>query len=178
MGGHLAVYPIFIIMFRKQVSIDVLKKKNVLLFLSGLDVSIDEISIMKPIYDGIRKNEQYKIVWIPIVEEWTDDLPKKFEILRYKMPWYIVQYFSPVVGIKFIKEEWNFKNKAIAVVMNPQGKVEHPNALHMIRVWRMKAFPFTTIAEETISGRGDLMGSIWSDINPNLHAWVTLFSQS
>lgn len=153
-----------------------LKKKNVLLFLSGLDVSIDEISILKPIYDGIRKDAQYKIIWIPIVEQWTDDLLKKFETFRSKMPWYTVQYFSPIVGIKFIKEEWNFKNKPIAVVMNPQGKVEHPNALNMIRVWGIKAFPFTTTVEETLSSKGDLMGTIWSDINPNLSGWVILFS--
>uniref|UniRef100_A0A2N9EIX1 Sieve element occlusion N-terminal domain-containing protein n=1 Tax=Fagus sylvatica TaxID=28930 RepID=A0A2N9EIX1_FAGSY len=106
----------------KLVNIDVLKKKNVLFFISGLDITIDEISIIKPIYEGIKKEDQYKIVWIPIVEQWTDELRKKFDFLRSKMPWYIVQYFSPIVGIKFIKEEWNFKNKPIVVVMNRQGK--------------------------------------------------------
>ena len=37
--------------------------------------------------------DQYKIVWIAIVEQWTDELRKKFEMLRFKMPWYVVQYF-------------------------------------------------------------------------------------
>ncbi|KAK7815166.1 protein sieve element occlusion b [Quercus suber] len=87
-----------------KVNIDVLKKKNVLLYISALNITIDDILILKPIYDGIRKEDQYKIVWIPIVEQWTDELRKKFEMLRSKMPWYVVQYFSPVVGIKFIKE--------------------------------------------------------------------------
>ena len=103
-----------------------LKKKNVLFYISALDITIDDILILKPIYEGIRKEDKYKIVWIPIVEQWNDELQKKFEMLRSKMPWYVVQYFSPVVGIKFIKEEWNFKNKPILVVMNRQGKVEHP----------------------------------------------------
>ena len=77
----------------KQVNIDVLKKKNVLFYISALDITIDDILILKPIYDGIIKEDQYKIVWIPIVEQWTDELRKKFEMLRFKMPWYVVQYF-------------------------------------------------------------------------------------
>jgi hypothetical protein len=68
----------------KQISIDELKKKRVLLLISGLDISRDDISILKSIYDGIRENgyDEYKIVWIPIVEQWTDGLQKKFEMLR------------------------------------------------------------------------------------------------
>ncbi|KAB1219090.1 hypothetical protein CJ030_MR3G018689 [Morella rubra] len=86
-----------------KVSIEVLKKKNVLLFISSLDISMDEISVLKPVYDGLRTKDQYKIVWIPVVEQWTDELRKRFEMLRSKMPWYIVQYFSPLVGIKLIR---------------------------------------------------------------------------
>ncbi|KAB1212431.1 hypothetical protein CJ030_MR5G023973 [Morella rubra] len=82
------------------------------------------------------------------------------------MPWYIVQYFSPIAGIKFVKEEWNFKNKPIVVVMNPQGRVEHPNALHLIRVWGMKAFPFTKAAEQAVTIRDDVMVDIMDGINP------------
>jgi hypothetical protein len=90
-----------IFVFHKQVSVDVLKKKNLLLFISGLNnIYMNDISDMMSIYDGIReKEDQYKIVWIPlIVEQWTNNLRKKFEILRSKMPWYIVQYISTVVS--------------------------------------------------------------------------------
>ncbi|KAG6668728.1 hypothetical protein CIPAW_01G191700 [Carya illinoinensis] len=118
----------------KLVNIEVLRKKNVLFFISSLEITIEEISVLKPVYDEISKKDQYKIVWIPIVEQWTDDLKKKFDVLRFdsKMPWYTVQYFSPVVGIKFIKEEWNFRNKPLVVVISPKGKVEHPNAFYII----------------------------------------------
>jgi len=74
----------------KQVSIEVLKKKNILLFISGMEISTDKISILKPIYNAIRKEEQYKIVWIPIFDQWNDDTRKKFEMLNSKMPWYVV----------------------------------------------------------------------------------------
>ncbi|KAG6732719.1 protein SIEVE ELEMENT OCCLUSION B-like [Carya illinoinensis] len=149
----------------KLVNIEVLKKKNILFFISSLDITIEEISILKPVYDGISKKDQHKIVWIPIVEQWTDDLKRKFEVLRSKMPWYTVQYFSPVVGIKFIKEEWNFKNKPLVVVVSPRGKVEHPNALHIIKVWGAKAFPFTKEAEQTLANKEDVMEDIMVGVN-------------
>jgi hypothetical protein len=127
-----------------------LKKKNVLLLISGLDISMNDISIMKSIYDGIlrrkgNESDTYKIVWIPVVEQWTDDgLQKKFEMLRSIMPWYTVQYFSPLAGIKFIKEEWYFENEPIVVKMNLQGDVLNENAFPMIREKGMRAFPFNT----------------------------------
>ncbi|XP_035547436.1 uncharacterized protein LOC108989452 [Juglans regia] len=63
----------------KSVNIEVMKQKNVLFFISSLDITLEEISVLKPVYDEISKKDQYKIVWIPIVEQWTDDLKKKFE---------------------------------------------------------------------------------------------------
>jgi hypothetical protein len=82
------------------------------------------------------------------VEQWTDGLQKKFEMLQSIMPWYTVQYFSPLAGIKFIKEEWHFENEPIVVVMNPQGDVFNENAFHMIREEGMSAFPFTGVVLE------------------------------
>ncbi|KAK9930994.1 hypothetical protein M0R45_018294 [Rubus argutus] len=159
---------------RQTVKIDILRRKNVLLFISSLDISDEDISILKPIHEFTKKDNQYMIVWIPIVEQWTDDLRKKFEILKNKMPWYTVQYSGPIAGIKFIKEEWNFKGKPTMVVMNPQGKVEHSNALHMIRVWGVKAFPFTKAKEEELShSHGDRWaGSVVDGIHPSVATWI------
>ncbi|XP_035551116.1 protein SIEVE ELEMENT OCCLUSION B-like [Juglans regia] len=139
---------------KKLLSIDVLKNKNVLLFISDVtDISVEEISILKPIFDGIReKDEPYKIVWIPIVEHWTDDMQAKFEMLQSNMPWYILQGFPPTVDIT--NEYCSLKNKPIVVVINPQWEVEHPNALRMIRLFGMKAFPFTAEAEKAIMPEG------------------------
>ncbi|VVA39006.1 PREDICTED: SIEVE ELEMENT OCCLUSION B, partial [Prunus dulcis] len=94
---------------KQTVDIDILRKKNILLFLSSLDITDDDISIFKRIYEFTKKEDQHKIVWIPIVEQWTDELRKKFETLRIKMPWYTVQISAPIAGIRFIKEELNFK---------------------------------------------------------------------
>ncbi|VVA41660.1 PREDICTED: SIEVE ELEMENT OCCLUSION B, partial [Prunus dulcis] len=139
------------------------KQMNVLLFISSLDISDDDISILKPIYEFTKKGNQHKIVWVPVVEHWTDDLRKKFETLRRKMPWYTVQNPAPIAGIRFIKEEWNFK-----------GKVEHSNALHMIRIWGVKAFPFTKATEEELSHshRDRWVGNVVQDIHPSLPNWI------
>ncbi|PRQ36289.1 putative sieve element occlusion [Rosa chinensis] len=159
---------------KQTVKIDILRRNNLLLFISTLDVSDDDISILKPIHEFTKRDNQYKIVWIPIVEQWTDDLRKKFDILKNKMPWFTVQYSGPIAGIKFIKEEWNFKGKPTVVVMNPQGKVEHPNALHIIRVWGVKAFPFTKTTEEELSHShaGKWVGSVVEGTHPSVHTWI------
>jgi hypothetical protein len=62
-------------------------------------------------------------------------------MLLSKVPWYTVQYSSPVPRIKFIKEQWHFENKPIVVLTNPQETVENKNALHLIQP--RQAFPFT-----------------------------------
>ncbi|KAE8007874.1 hypothetical protein FH972_004435 [Carpinus fangiana] len=138
---------------KEMVSIDVLKNKNVLLFISSLNISNDDISILIPIDIGIRKEEdKFKIVWIPIMEQWTNDMRKKFEMLRSDMPWYVVQYFSPVAGIKFMKEEWHFDNEPIVVVMNSRGDVKNKDGLDSIRRFGMNAFPFATCFAIQASG--------------------------
>jgi hypothetical protein len=155
----------------------VLEKKNVLLLFSGLDISTFEISILKPINDGIRNDDKLKIVWIPIVEQWTDDLEKKFEKLRSQVVRYSVRYSAPAGGIRFIEKKWKFDNKPILVVMNPQGKVEHLNALHRIWAWVMTAHPFTKAAEERLVKelKANWIGDIMTEIYPDLKDSVRLF---
>ncbi|KAG2728093.1 hypothetical protein I3760_01G188900 [Carya illinoinensis] len=152
----------------KLVNIEVLRKKNVLFFISSLEITIEEISVLKPVYDEISKKDQYKIVWIPIVEQWTDDLKKKFDVLRFdsKMPWYTVQYFSPVVGIKFIKEEWNFRNKPLVVVISPKGKVEHPNAFYIIKLLGAVAIPFIGGEKNIVLAIVDVIKYFLHGVNP------------
>lgn len=129
-----------------------LKNKNVFLLFSTLDIKEEEISLFIPIYDHIKKlGNQYNIVWVPIVEEWNDQLRTKFEALISKMPWYVLHHFAPIKGIKYIKEEWHFKEEPLVVVLNPQGKILHYNAFHMIQIWGLKGFPFTISIEESLS---------------------------
>ncbi|KAF4365766.1 hypothetical protein F8388_003435 [Cannabis sativa] len=166
------VHPLIDGSTNKTVQIEVLRRKNLLLYITGLDITEEDITVLKPIYEVTRKDDKFKIVWIPVVEQWTEELKKKFESIRVKMPWYVVQYFSPIAGLKFIKQEWNYKGKPTLVVLNPQGKIENYNALHLIRVWGVKAFPFNKTVEEEISKELTWIGPLVHDIHPSIPAWV------
>ena len=156
------------------MSIETLRKKNIFLFFSTLDITDDDIALLKPVYDTTKKEKNYTIVWVPVVEQWTDELRKKFDALRPKMPWYIVQQFTTVVGIKYIKEVWQFKGKPTLVVLSPQGKVENTNAIHMIKSWGLKAFPFDSKVAKKLEEEKNWLGNIVTEINTSVTSWVNI----
>ncbi|XP_022751869.1 protein SIEVE ELEMENT OCCLUSION B-like [Durio zibethinus] len=144
-----------------QVGLDVLRRKSVLLLISSLDFSGDELAILEQIYSdsrihATRLESQYEVVWIPVVDRsvvpLTDETRTKFETLRSTMPWYSVEdpllIEKPV--IRFLKEVWHFRTKPILVVLDPLGKVVSPNAIHMMWIWGSNAFPFTSLREEAL----------------------------
>ncbi|KAJ6371487.1 hypothetical protein OIU77_001901 [Salix suchowensis] len=145
---------------KTRVYLDVLRRKNVLLLISGLAISNDELSILEQIYNESRNHEtrrdsRYDVVWILIVNhsvQWTNRITEKFESLQIAMPWYTMYHPSLMekAPIRFIREVWHFKNKPILVVLDPQGKVVCPNALHMMWIWGSNAFPFTSLREESL----------------------------
>ncbi|KAF4404214.1 hypothetical protein G4B88_014670 [Cannabis sativa] len=156
----------------QAVNIDVLRRKNVFMFFSGVEITEEDISILKPVYEETKKEKSYTIVWIPIVEKWSDEIKKKYETLKSKMPWYCLHQFGPIAGIRFIKEQWQYQGKPMLVLTTPQGKVENLNALHLIRVWGIKAFPFDKKSEEIISKEIHWIGSLVKRIDPIIETWV------
>lgn len=72
-----------------------------LLMISSMDISDYYLSSLKQIHERLLKDDHnnYKIIWIPIVEQWTDETRKKFDMLNSKMPWYIVQSVSSKAGM-------------------------------------------------------------------------------
>ncbi|KAI3763514.1 hypothetical protein L2E82_13422 [Cichorium intybus] len=143
-----------------RVTIDILKKKTVLLFISDLDLPPEELSILDIMYreakqSPSRSESQYEVVWFPVVPEtgvWTDEDQMKFEGLCNMMPWYSVFHPSLLdpAMIRYIKEVWHFNQKPILVVMDPQGRIVNTNALHMMWIWGSVAFPFTSLREEDL----------------------------
>ncbi|GAU47934.1 hypothetical protein TSUD_14040 [Trifolium subterraneum] len=145
---------------RQMVSIEVFRKKHVLVFISGLDSIRNEVRLLNSIYDGLQhdpselkgyRKEDFKILWIPIVDEWTLLHKAEFDNLKLEMPWYVVEYFKPLAGIRLIREDLNYKNKPIVPVLNPQGRVVNYNAMHMIFVWGIDAFPFRPTYDESLT---------------------------
>ncbi|MBA0750536.1 hypothetical protein Gogos_001947, partial [Gossypium gossypioides] len=169
---------------KRQVSLDVLRRKNVLLLISSLEFANDELAILEQIYNesrihATRLESQYEVVWIPIVDHSIIPLPEemqtKFENLQSTMPWYSVQdpLFIKKPVIRFIKEVWHFRTKPILVVLDPQGKVVSPNAIHMMWIWGSTAFPFTSLREEALwreeTWRLDLLVD---GIDPTVLNWI------
>uniref|UniRef100_A0A7N0U8I1 Sieve element occlusion n=1 Tax=Kalanchoe fedtschenkoi TaxID=63787 RepID=A0A7N0U8I1_KALFE len=145
---------------KRRVNLDVLRRKMVLLLISDLDISNDELSILEQIYNESRTHlargeSQYELVWMPIVDQnspWTEAKQKQFELLQASMPWYTVHHPSLIdkAVVQFVKDVWSFGKKPILVVLDPQGRVACPNALHMMWIWGSAAFPFTTAREEAL----------------------------
>lgn len=167
-----------------QVSIEVLKRKIVLLYISDLhNVSDQELVIFEQMYlesrqDSTRLESQYELVWIPVVDKaipWTE-LKPKFEMLQSTMSWY--SFYDPTVlepaTIRYIKEVWLFKGKPILVVLDPLGKVVNLNALPMMWIWGSLAYPFSISKEEALWNNETWGLTLLADtIDPSLLYWVS-----
>lgn len=152
--------PLFDGATKKRVSLEVLRKRNVLLLISGLDMSSDELSILEQIYSesriqGTRLDALYEVVWMPIVDpsiEYTEAMNKQFEEMKNRMPWFSVYHPSIIDRAvkRSIGDRWHFRSKPILVVLDPQGRELSPNAIHMMWIWGSNAFPFTSAREEAL----------------------------
>jgi hypothetical protein len=169
--------------WHSQASIDTLRRKNVLLLISDLELSREELMMLEQMFHEARQEpsraeSQYEVVWLPVVDRstsWNETKQKQFETLQLQMPWFSIYHPSlldPAV-IRYIKEVWRFNKKALLVVLDPQGRVVNPNAIHMMWIWGSVAFPFTSAREESLwkeeSWRLELLADA---IEPLLYNWV------
>ncbi|KAF3456880.1 hypothetical protein FNV43_RR01534 [Rhamnella rubrinervis] len=124
----------------EEVDMEILRTKDVFLIISSLDISDDEISSIKSKKESMHCIH-FNIVWIPIVDKWTSEQEKAFHEKRKQMPWYIVQYVSTIAGIRFIKDEWEFKDKPIGVLMMADGDVITRKSLNLIQNFGYESNP-------------------------------------
>ncbi|KAK2991057.1 hypothetical protein RJ640_017212 [Escallonia rubra] len=150
------VLPLFDGRIKRTVTLDVLKSKDVLLLISDLDISQEELAVLEQIYQETEYSKgSLAMVWMLIVDpsvRWTESMQKRHQNLQAEMPWYSVYHPSlidPVV-IRFVKERWHFRNKPIVVVLDSKGRELNPNARHMMYIWGTAAFPFTRKREEEL----------------------------
>ncbi|XP_076907068.1 protein SIEVE ELEMENT OCCLUSION B-like [Bidens hawaiensis] len=142
---------------KTRVNVDVLRRKTVLLLISDLDISHEEILVLTQIYKNSRTQPDlnYEVVWVPVVDNltaWNDLSQHKLEQLQSMMTWHMLHHPSmlePAV-IKYIKQVWHFEKKPILVPLDPQGKVTSANALHMVWIWGNVAYPFTSMKEDAL----------------------------
>ena len=171
---------LLIVWHKLQLEINYLVGKSVFLFFSSLLISGEDISNLENFLDKTRKEkDQYETVWIPFVKQWNKDLKKKFEFLRSKMLYVAANYSLPIASHKYIKKKWNFKvNEPLIVVLDSQGKVVCMNAIPMMRVCGVEAFPFTSEKEETLLNQKGLIGVTATHISPQIENWVKSFQKS
>ncbi|XP_022726824.1 protein SIEVE ELEMENT OCCLUSION B-like [Durio zibethinus] len=169
---------------KQRVRIELLRQKYVLLLITDLVVPNQELLILEHVYNEprvqpTRAESQYEVIWIPVVDRSTpfDDTKKKqFESLQATMPWYSVGHPSMIepAVIRYIKEVWGFSKKPLLVVLDLQGRVVNPNAIHMMFIWGSLAFPFTKIREEALWKEETWRIELLADsIDPSIINWLT-----
>lgn len=120
-----------------------------ILLISGLEISDDDIKALNLVHNELMKrseDQNYKIVWIPIINSEVydeDESRKKYEYVISTMKWYAVQYGTKIAGLRFLEEIWQFREDALMVVLDSKSKVKFSNAIHLLRVWGNNAIPFS-----------------------------------
>ncbi|KAL2343119.1 hypothetical protein Fmac_004404 [Flemingia macrophylla] len=176
--------PLFDGSSKQKVSIEVLRKKLVLLYITDLhNVSDQELVIFEQMYlesreDSSRLESQYALVWIPVVDkaDSLNEVKPKFEKLQSMMSWYSIYdpFLLKPATIRYIKEVWHFKTKPILVVLDPQGKVVNLNAIPMMWIWGSLAYPFSSSKEEALWNEETWGLSLLADtIDPSLLEWMS-----
>uniref|UniRef100_A0A7N0SVT8 Sieve element occlusion C-terminal domain-containing protein n=1 Tax=Kalanchoe fedtschenkoi TaxID=63787 RepID=A0A7N0SVT8_KALFE len=132
-----------------------LKNETLLLIISRLDISSDEILFLKDTYVELKTSVEQKceFIWVPIHDgAWTTFLEERYTKVSQMMPWYTVEHptFITEDTKKFVRDVWKFYRKPIIVVLDQWGRVQCPNAIHLMYTWGAKAFPFTRLRERAL----------------------------
>ena len=167
----------------KQVSIETLRRKIVLLFITEFDILQEEIILFGEKYKEAKQNpsraeSHFEVVWLPITDRsvpWNEEKQLQFYNTQDLMPWQSLHHPSMLdpVAIKYIKDKWHFTKKSIAVVLDQQGKVVNLNALHMMWIWGNLAYPFTSLKEEQLWNEESWnIEFLVNRIDTNIFKWV------
>ncbi|KAE8651829.1 hypothetical protein Csa_006247 [Cucumis sativus] len=131
---------------KRKVNIEnALRRKKLVLVISGLNISEEDMKALHSVYDELGREDKYKIVWIPIINpnEPYEENRRRYEYVISKMPWYIVQFTTKIAGWRFLEENWQLRDDPLVVVLDSTSKVEFTNAIHLIRVWGSEVVPFS-----------------------------------
>ncbi|KAF8016415.1 hypothetical protein BT93_H1813 [Corymbia citriodora subsp. variegata] len=126
-----------------KLTVEKFKGKTVMLLISDLDLPDEDLEILTSICSEPNfQRSNYKIMWVPIVEEHNEVTQKKFVDKRSGMRWYTSNSMVSKPAAKFIRKKWQFRQQTKVVVLNQEGNVVNMDAMAMIRLWGKEAFPF------------------------------------
>ncbi|KAF8016422.1 hypothetical protein BT93_H1819 [Corymbia citriodora subsp. variegata] len=155
-----------------QVKVEELKNKSVMLLISDLNLSNDDLATLTSIYNASTfKSENYEIMWVPIVEEHVEAMEKQFLDMRSRMQWYTCTSMVCKTAAQFIRDKWQFRQQTKVVVLNEKGNVVNTDAMTMIRLWGWKAYPFT---ESKGKDLWKTQGINWLElvVNKTIHPYI------
>uniref|UniRef100_A0A7N0U4N6 Sieve element occlusion C-terminal domain-containing protein n=1 Tax=Kalanchoe fedtschenkoi TaxID=63787 RepID=A0A7N0U4N6_KALFE len=140
---------------KSDISAITFESKILLLLISGLDISLNEISFLNDVYTELKipDEQECELIWVPIHRgSWTTSSEEKYKKLLQMMLWYTVEQPTVITKEtkKFISDIWKFHRKPIIVALDVDGNVVCPNAIHLIHIWGAKAFPFTKPKERSL----------------------------
>ena len=151
------------------------------MFISGLDNIDYEIQLLKSIdeklkedpkeVEGYRK-EDFKILWIPIVDDGDDKQNKALENVN-KIGWYLVKEFNFQTGVRLIKEVFNYKDSPIILLISPEGKVENPDAKQIISTWGIDGFPFRSSDHTRLTQQWNWFWTEIINLSPSIRELVS-----
>ncbi|XP_004150405.2 protein SIEVE ELEMENT OCCLUSION B [Cucumis sativus] len=161
---------------KRKVNIEnALRRKKLVLVISGLNISEEDMKALHSVYDELGREDKYKIVWIPIINpnEPYEENRRRYEYVISKMPWYIVQFTTKIAGWRFLEENWQLRDDPLVVVLDSTSKVEFTNAIHLIRVWGSEVVPFSNRKIDI------LLEKTWPEStilkftdHPRVHNWI------
>ncbi|KAL3501103.1 hypothetical protein ACH5RR_035552 [Cinchona calisaya] len=152
-------FPLKDCLSNEKHSISELKNKVVIFLVSKPELlPIEKIFLLvQQTYDHPHQEKiggSYVIIWVPISSShaWSRTDYISFHFLSNSLPfWSLKQpWFLNSAVVNFIKQEWNFKEEAMMVVLDTNGMITNSNAIDMIWIWGAKAFPFSILREKEL----------------------------
>ncbi|KAG9130689.1 hypothetical protein Leryth_018079 [Lithospermum erythrorhizon] len=180
-------YPLYDGNDAMKKQLEVLKRKNVILLVSHLDIPAPEFEILLQLYHESRLyaenrvDSRIEVVWVPIINQTVAShvdpvLKARYHDIQKKMPWYSVSdpYMVEPGAVRFIREEWKFDEKPILVVLDPHGRVSNYDAIDMYWIWGFGASPFDEARERELwrDARWS-MDLLVDTIDSTVHSWLT-----
>ncbi|KAG5521987.1 hypothetical protein RHGRI_034267 [Rhododendron griersonianum] len=167
---------------KAKIGLSDLKNKVVILLVSNPELLPIEVLLLlvQQMHDHPQRltlEGRYEVLWIPIptFDTWTYTEEQIYEFLSKSLPWYTIRQprsLHPIV-VKFIQQEWNFKQDPIMVVLDSQGKITNSNAFDMAMVWGAMAYPFSISRENELWGEETWNFQLLLDrIDPLVAKWV------
>ncbi|VVA90981.1 unnamed protein product [Arabis nemorensis] len=169
--------------YSKQMATTELKEKVILLLLSKPELLPIEplLFMLQQLYDhpsNTTTEQNYEILWIPIPssQKWTDEEKGNFNFFSNSLPWISVRrpWLMSSTVLNFLRTEWPYRDgETMVVVMDPKGRVMNMNAMDMVLIWGIRAYPFSVSREDELwEEDGWSMQLLLEGIHPAFETWV------